>query len=137
MSEKKKQTSNKKKIYLIIAVLAVLIVVVILALCIGHRDADQKQSGENAVGATKLQKNDESTQTDELLTIELIETSTAPDEEPWENVSIIQDNQSDNYMRDDQGNPVTDENGEIVTESYPGEAQGWSPLVPADEVGTK
>ncbi len=137
MSEKKEQTSNKKKISLIIAVILVIAIVVGLAIWAGRKDPDQKPSGENETGVSETLANGESAVSEEFATLEAIEETTAQEESPWEDVTMIQETQSDNYMRDDKGNPVTDEKGEIVTEAYPGEAQGWSPLVPADELGTK
>lgn len=52
----------------------------------------------------------------------------------WDNVQVIEDGGETEVLLDENGEKVTDEEGNFVYEEYPGQNDGWSPIVKPEDL---
>lgn len=156
--EKKQEENKKEQNKLLVAGIAIatilIIVAVVFVLKPGNKDS---QNSQDASGNAQVQTNEKgepiSTKAAETR-IELqttldekgevitdkegnpvkVEVVVGGEENVWEEISVYEETKSEIYIKDENGEYVTDKKGEKVTESYEGEADGWSPLVPAEDI---
>lgn len=116
---------DKKKKIIFGAVAIIVIIAIIIGILVingtGKTDGDKKT--ENVSVTTTVSSDmEEVTFTDEPTEAKENEEET----NFWDNVEVIE--------QTDSNEPKTDKNGETVTEAYPGENDGWSPIVSPDDL---
>jgi anionic cell wall polymer biosynthesis LytR-Cps2A-Psr (LCP) family protein len=136
-NEKQKEGySMNKKVKTIISV--VVIVVIVLAIIFAVSISTSKKAHNNGAGSETSATSTEITQAEETtLQAESVQESNKSDGTDetgnsdketnyWDNVEVYEDG--------DSTENVTNEKGETVTEEYPGEDSGWSPIVSPDDL---
>ena len=127
----KKNIINKKNLVIMVAAVMIIAIIIVAAI-IGTNDSNKGKEAvtdANGIVVTTVspdnQKQDAANKkSDEKSTDE--NSQNESESNYWENVSV--------YEEGGMGEKATDENGETVTESYPGEADGWSPMVSPDDL---
>jgi len=140
------QEGKKKIIFGIVAAVIVIIIIVLAGVVIKNDKVDNNKANNSSKvensskvdNSSKVNSNSNTTsgQT-EKLTLESVNVDDSKNnkkEDPWEDVSIIEETKDDGYLKDKDGNPVTTKKGKKKKEEYPGQNEGWSPIVPAEEV---
>lgn len=140
----RKDKNNKSIITVIIGIAAFLVAIVIAFIIFNCLDdgegttveettieasSDNEANEEN--DANNKGNSNEANSTDnenESVGLEDPESASSPDSTTnyWDNVEVVEDvNETET---------VTDANGETVTEAYPGEHSGWSPIVSPEDL---
>ena len=124
---------KKERIVMIVAVI-VLVAVIVIAVAVTLNNAGIGNKGK-----------EEKTTSTEVLTFEEPETegdAKSEESDYWNNVQVYEETVAKEMVTNKKGEAVTDKNGENVTvdkkekvsEAYPGEAEGWSPIVSPDDL---
>lgn len=110
---------NKRTKTVISVLVIIAIIVAVIAIAVvktGNQSDIEKEkittSQNNSVKNTEIQKTTESGDSDTQTNF-------------WDDVEVYEET---------SGEAKTDKNGETITESYPGEDEGWSPLVSPDDL---
>lgn len=132
---------KKKKNIIAIAVVAVILIAIVVLVVVGRNNKDDKEK-ESMVTTT--------VSTETTITDKNADKATDPQDLPvddeettkkksgskkkdknketnfWDNVSVIEETQ--------RSEPKTNKKGETITEEYPGQNDGWSPIVSPDDL---
>lgn len=137
--------NKSKKIFMIIAgVIALIAIIVALIVSGGNNKGEIETIGETTQSVTTTEfptiEDLEILETDEkgeVVTEKETKKENNEDSETtnyWENVEIYEDGGDVKPLLDEEGETMTDGNGEVVMEEYPGQNDGWSPIVKPEDL---
>lgn len=130
---------------LISVVSAIIVIVAIVVIAVVSDDKEVKKPTEEITTVAQTTLADDVTLPDlELPGDEDGETKKKDDKKDsdkdedetnyWDNVQVIEDGGETEVLLDENGEKVTDEEGNFVYEEYPGQNDGWSPIVKPEDL---
>ncbi len=118
---------KKKKVIAVVAAAVVLVVVIIVGVSIGQNNKKSHTQNITTISNGESGVSGENSSSQESLTAaEDANNKGNKETNYWDNVEVYEETQ--------RQEDITNKNGEKVTEAYPGEQDGWSPIVSPDDL---